>query len=46
MQCQLKGQEQGGKLCPEIGAKTGKAIHTLMDKAFHLKSPPVMVELS
>lgn len=37
MQCQPKGPKLAGNPCQEIGAKTGRAIPTLMDKASLLK---------
>jgi len=45
IQCPSKGQKLGGKPCQEIGAKTGKATPTSMDKPFLFKSQPVMAEL-
>lgn len=41
----LKGQEQGGNQCQEIGGKIGKAIVTSMDNPYLLRSPQVMVEV-
>lgn len=46
MQSRSKGRKQGGNPCQGTGAKTGRAIHTLMVKPFLFKSRPVMVKPS
>ena len=46
MRFRSKGREPGGKPCPEIGVKIGRATLTSMARAYQLWSPPVTVELS
>ncbi|KAL0377555.1 UNVERIFIED_CONTAM: hypothetical protein Sradi_3061000 [Sesamum radiatum] len=43
-QCTLRDQELHGSQCQETGAKTGRAIHTSMDKASLSRSPRAMAE--